>query len=570
MTKTARHAGALGGSLLAALLCAPADCSRAHACALISYSFQPDCFAATTAAPCLFDPTHPDFGPQVAVWIETADGSQFVDTLMVTSGVALHGLGNRPGVWNMRSGPRFPYGRREMALPIWAHARGELYPLVVMNAGFDDQFTSHENYSSPESYFCRPMRLAEVVDAITCPSGQFRSDKGVFDGTGQKSYYPPRGDLLDTDGNPCRPLPQYRMGSCDYGDSGQYAFLNDVDVVATATPPYGATFARNWVIPDSLTAGDYALFIEVGKEFDTNDDYAIPSSLAAEDAEYFADYGQDGNLGQPSVLYRLPLKLGPDAVGQAVATSTIAGYSDPTGMTGDVRSPDATISGARGSGTARLMVTDGPGGSGRVHVMVSACESFDCAAASLPLPVSFSATPTSSGTDATLVVHQSADNGNPVLGYDVRYAPVAASSTIDPAAFPSWTPGGTVVAAQPDSTSSLTLTGLIPQTDYAVGIKAQGRCGTSQVSFQRFSTPAIPFAHIEGCFIATAAFGSELAPEVALLRRLRDIAVAQSPVAQALVDAYYRSSPPLANLVARSQSTRAAIRFLLRAAIPGR
>ena len=46
---------------------------------------------------------------------------------MVTSAVAIHGIGNRPGRWDMRSGPRFPYGRRQMALPIWAHARGQLY-----------------------------------------------------------------------------------------------------------------------------------------------------------------------------------------------------------------------------------------------------------------------------------------------------------------------------------------------------------------------------------------------------------------------------------------------------------
>ena len=43
---------------------------------------------------------------------------------MVTNAVAIHGIGNRPGTWNLLSGPRFPYGRRPMALPIWAHARG--------------------------------------------------------------------------------------------------------------------------------------------------------------------------------------------------------------------------------------------------------------------------------------------------------------------------------------------------------------------------------------------------------------------------------------------------------------
>ena len=96
-------------------------------CTVLDYTFQPDCFRAAAHAACVFDPRHPDLGPQIAVWLESADGTSFVDTLMVTNAVAVHGIGNRPGTWDMRSGPRFPYGRRPMALPIWAHARGKLY-----------------------------------------------------------------------------------------------------------------------------------------------------------------------------------------------------------------------------------------------------------------------------------------------------------------------------------------------------------------------------------------------------------------------------------------------------------
>ena len=159
-------------------------------------------------------------GPELEV--ESADGTRFVDTLMVTDAVAVHGIANRPGSWDLRSGPRFPYGRRQMALPIWAHARGELYSLVTMEGGYDDQITAHENVSSPEPYFCRPMIINEVVDAITCPSGSFRSCKGVLDPT-TKSYYPPRADLYNLGAAPCVPLLRY-PGSCDLGDSAQYAF----------------------------------------------------------------------------------------------------------------------------------------------------------------------------------------------------------------------------------------------------------------------------------------------------------------------------------------------------------
>ena len=68
-----------------------------------------------------------------------------------------------------------------------------------------------------------------------------------------------------------------------------------------------------------------------------------------------------------------------------------------------------------------------------------------------------------------------------------------------------------------------------------------------------------------GCFIATAAFGSELAPEVQALRAVRDAAVARSAIARAAVDVYYRSSPPFAAVIAQSDTARALVRTALRA-----
>jgi hypothetical protein len=62
---------------------------------------------------------------------------------------------------------------------------------------------NHENTSSPEPYFCRPMALGEIVDAVTCPSGLFRSAKGLLDPTEPQSYYPPRADLFNFGGTPC-------------------------------------------------------------------------------------------------------------------------------------------------------------------------------------------------------------------------------------------------------------------------------------------------------------------------------------------------------------------------------
>ncbi len=65
------------------------------------------------------------------------------------------------------------------------------------------------------------------------------------------------------------------------------------------------------------------------------------------------------------------------------------------------------------------------------------------------------------------------------------------------------------------------------------------------------------------CFVATAAYGSALAPEVRVFRRFRDRVLAAVPAGRALVSLYYAYSPPLASLVARSPVLRSAARFVL-------
>src|SRR5450432_1652932 len=261
MAPASRNGPLLRSALLAAFLFTALgreDQPKAGACRLLRYTFQvasrpPEAVAAGTL----------ELPPQIAVWLETADGG-YVDTLMVTTGVALRGLGNRPGEFDLPSGPKFPYGRRPMALPVWAHAHGHLYPSVIMEDGNETELGMHEDTSSPEPYFCRPMLDSEVVDAITCPSGNFRSAKGVFAPDGSTSYYPPRADLLAVLGQPCAPEVNHRSGSCDDGDSPQFGLLDDVDAVATASPAADVPYAGTWTIPQALASSDYAVLIEVG------------------------------------------------------------------------------------------------------------------------------------------------------------------------------------------------------------------------------------------------------------------------------------------------------------------
>ena len=66
-----------------------------------------------------------------------------------------------------------------------------------------------------------------------------------------------------------------------------------------------------------------------------------------------------------------------------------------------------------------------------------------------------------------------------------------------------------------------------------------------------------------GCFIATAAFGSKFEKHVRLLRRFRDIYLLPHSLSRAFVEAYYRYSPPVADVIADHDTLRAMVRWSL-------
>jgi hypothetical protein len=63
------------------------------------------------------------------------------------------------------------------------------------------------------------------------------------------------------------------------------------------------------------------------------------------------------------------------------------------------------------------------------------------------------------------------------------------------------------------------------------------------------------------CFIATAAYGSALEPEVLTLREFRDRYLLTNGPGQAFVDWYYRVSPPAAGFIAEHESLKTAVRW---------
>lgn len=91
---------------------------------------------------------------------------------------------------------------------------------------------------------------------------------------------------------------------------------------------------------------------------------------------------------------------------------------------------------------------------------------------------------------------------------------------------------------------------------------------TSALSAEAAGTPqlVLGFPRLEdtgGCFIATAAYGSAMAPEVDALRAWRDRHLASHAVGRAFIAVYQAWSPPAADAIRRSEALRAATRVVL-------
>lgn len=538
-------------------------------CREVRVAITPDCFRPSLAAACNKRKTGSqlDLGPQIAMWVTDSSG-QFVDTVMVTSLTGTRGIGNRPGRWDFRSAPRFPYGKRTNTLPVWAWSRGRVYDSVVMQDGKEDGLGFHESSSSPDPYYCRPMAINEVdVDAISCPTAVFNSAKGRFDSS-KKTPYPPRNDLVSFTDRDCDVIYSKDGAACPKS-SLAYAQVNDLDAVSRATPPYGRPYEVRRLLPSTVAKGQYFLHVEVSKEFDQNPSHKYPTYQDPQ----LPESGVETNIGQPSVVYRVPFAINESS--QYASVVGAAGYGDWDGRTGTLHALDGTISTSPGSGEGRLLAfaspwTEAAAGQARVHVITAGCESQNDAGADSDsgagvcqtvVPPSELRVQEVLATSAIIRFRHGAEGSSPLQEYEIRYVE---GNKLDDAAFAQGIPAPVVAPAAPGTIAELELTGLKPQTTYMLGIRAKSTCGvTSGLTIVPVQTPQMVFKQLSGCFIATAAYGEPLVERIGALRWARDRAIEQSPLANEAVDAYYRASPALAAVLAESDAGRAAVRALL-------
>jgi hypothetical protein len=66
-----------------------------------------------------------------------------------------------------------------------------------------------------------------------------------------------------------------------------------------------------------------------------------------------------------------------------------------------------------------------------------------------------------------------------------------------------------------------------------------------------------------GCFIATAAYGSSMAPNVRILREFRDRFLVKNRMGKSFVNLYYKYSPPMANFIIKHDNLRMIVRMTL-------
>jgi hypothetical protein len=567
---------------------------------------------------------------QVAIWIEDASGL-YLATVALTESVAYRGLGNRPGASQMNSGYRWPYGRREGALPIWAHRRAaapgaKLFPRVIFQDRPEGYASRVAADHSPDAYHCLQFdpthSTRDQLDAVSCAT-MFSSDKGRYlradeaqlgygepwdDGGGGSSMralpftsvYPARMDVTRCMAPTCYDSPDVVKYAHDVR-----AVMPEIDAVTRATAPGGMPQHLLFDVPATWVPGEYVAYIEVNVEGDYNEHwnesvYPTPSLPSREWDSFALSYGYPYR-GQPSVFYALPFTLG-DAAKTSFSAALPAGRSswshwsmtygrvepvsmaadDPVGMAdGNGSGADRLQRDAQGQRfTVQVKTVDatvaGPG----AGVVVPGSESPPTMGGPAPpgavTALSLHAHPNKLRSHTWIMLRfQAARSQRPIHAYEVR---VSTEPIVDEASFirdgrlaknaTDDVEGATAlmlpVAIPEAGVIEAAIGDLAAQTHYYIGVRATDDSNRSgSISVAEIDTTAREFATVTPCFIATAAYGTPLASEISVLRRLRDrYLLAQAP-GRALVAAYYRVGPRAAAFIASRPPLRPIVRSLL-------
>jgi hypothetical protein len=550
---------------------------------------------------------------QVAIWVEDAAGN-FVATVALTEAVAYRGIGNRPGASQMNSGYRWPYGRREGVLPVWAHRRAsapgaKLFPRVIFQSRIEGKAArgpADPSDQSPDEYYCLSFQnkrsKRDQLDAVSCAS-MLTSDKGryITESDITAGYVEPY-EQMGGDGpvGETRPLPLHSLypprmdvprcvdvGCVDSPDLARFAsdardVMPEIDVVTRATALGDAPQQILFTVPESWSAGEYVAFIEVNVEGDYNEhwnDVTFPTPVNPSELwdEFAIAYGYPYR-GQPSIVFSVPFELG-HGVGEESGTSEAAGRSswehwrDNYGEL-ESMSDSRALSDNGGSGVDRLR-RDANGSRFVVAVRDSATRPPDQTIGAVEA-LTLGTHPDALHSHSWVTMQLKAPHSErPLFGYEVR---VAEAPITDEASFvregrPAKTAtndaeGATALTLPADTPAgqliTTTIGDLVAQTHYFVAVRAVNDMNEhGPLAVAEITTTQRSFATVSPCFIATAAYGTPLAKEIGVLRKFRDRHLANNTVGRWLIDAYYGIGPHAARVIERHETLRVLTRKLL-------
>jgi hypothetical protein len=618
---------------------------------------------------------------QIAIWLEDGAG-HFIRTLQLTEAVAFHGIGNRPGASQFNSGYRWPYGRREGALPIWAERRAAApgakswKRVIFQNRTWEGLASRTSSDQSPDSYYCLSFNQAgstkAALDAMSCAS-VFSSDKGRFLTAGDMSagYAEPWEDPMTRKGT-MQPLslaslypPRMDVNRCvdgtqcfDHADVSSFAVharevMPEIDAVSMATPLGNVEQSLLFSLPPSWPQGKYAVWLEINVEGDYNSTYdattfPTPSQPSGKWDSWATTYGYPYR-GQPSVVFQVPFELSAQGT-TSYDAATPSGrsswdfWSQDYGKVETLSNISDDPKSAPGSGADRLR-RDAKGN--RLSLDVRTLADLPVADPTQPLPMipipTTSGSPSSSGgkpssssggsttttsgaagspaasaipsnaqrdpqTDAIIlqesqatagpvgvirglalgrypnVLHahdwitirfQAASSEQPIHRYDVR---VGGDPIVDEASFIANGRAARTASDDPEGAVALMLPTDVPagkpiesaigdlsaMTHYYVAVRATDELNRSgPISVAEITTQKRTFATVTPCFVASAAYGTPLAEEVSVLRRLRDRHLMTNALGRELVRSYYQHGASAAQVVRNHDTVRGVVRALL-------